>query len=153
MQNTHSQFESVVVRWINLELVTEWSQKEKNKYHTLMHISGIYKRYWGTYLQGRNRGSHLHDTNLRTQCEGREEGEGGTNWETSVDTPRVKQTARGKLLYNPEGGARCSMMTKMGGMGGVWEGGSRGSGYIYTYSWFTLCSRNQHNVVKQLSSN
>ena len=152
MLNTHSQFESAVVRWINLKLVTEWSQKEKNKYHTLMHISGIYKRYWGTYLQGRNRGSHLHNTDLRTQCEGREEGEGGTNWETSVDTPRVKQTARGKLLYNP-GGSSVLHDDQDGWDGGVWEGGSRGSGYIYTYSWFTLCSRNQHNVVKQLPSN
>ena len=33
-------------------------------------------------------------------------------------------------------------------------GGSRERGYTYTYSWFTLLySRNQHNIVKQWSSN
>ena len=31
-----------------------------------------------------------------------------------------------------------------------WEGGSRGRGYMYTYSWFMLYDRNQHNTVKQL---
>ena len=35
--------ESVLVRWMNLELViqSEVSQKVKNKYHTLMRIYGI----------------------------------------------------------------------------------------------------------------
>ena len=35
--------ESVVVRWMNLEPViqSEGNQKEKNNYHTLMHIYGI----------------------------------------------------------------------------------------------------------------
>jgi len=36
-------FESVLVRWMNLEPVTqsEVSQKEKNKYHILTHMCGI----------------------------------------------------------------------------------------------------------------
>ena len=36
-------FESVLVRWMNVEPVIqgEVSQKEKNKYHILMHICGI----------------------------------------------------------------------------------------------------------------
>ena len=36
-------FESVLMRWMNLEPITqsEISQKEKNKYHILMHIYGI----------------------------------------------------------------------------------------------------------------
>ena len=36
-------FESVLVRWMNLEPViqSEVSQKEKNKYHILTHIYGI----------------------------------------------------------------------------------------------------------------
>ena len=37
-------FESVLVRWMTLlepVLETEVSQKEKNKYHILMHIYGI----------------------------------------------------------------------------------------------------------------
>ena len=33
------------------------------------------------------------------------------------------------------------------------KGGTRGRGYMYTYSYFTLLySRKQHNIVKQLSS-
>ena len=38
-------------------------------------------------------------------------------------------------------------------VGGRWEGVSRGRGHMYTYDWFMLMSgRNQHNIVKQLSS-
>ena len=38
-----NEFELVLVRWINLEpfIQSEVSQKEKNKYHILMHIYGI----------------------------------------------------------------------------------------------------------------
>ena len=38
-----NKFESVLVRWINLEPViqSEVSQKEQNKYHILMDIYGI----------------------------------------------------------------------------------------------------------------
>ena len=37
-----NKFESVEVKWLNLDPVTqsEVSQKEKNKYHTLVHMSG-----------------------------------------------------------------------------------------------------------------
>ena len=37
--------ESVLMRWMNLEPIiqNEVSQKEKDKYHILMHIYGIYK--------------------------------------------------------------------------------------------------------------
>ena len=40
-----NEFESVELRWMNLEPViqSEISQKEKNKYHILMYIHGIYK--------------------------------------------------------------------------------------------------------------
>ena len=36
-------FDSVLMRWMNLEPIiqSEVSQKEKNKYHVLTHISGI----------------------------------------------------------------------------------------------------------------
>ena len=38
-------FESVLMRWMNLEPIiqSEVSQKKKDKYHILMHIYGIYK--------------------------------------------------------------------------------------------------------------
>ena len=39
------EFESVLMRWMNLEPITqsEVSQKEKDKYHILTHIYGIQK--------------------------------------------------------------------------------------------------------------
>jgi len=38
-----NEFESLEVRWINLEPVVqrEGNQKEKNKYHVLMHLYGV----------------------------------------------------------------------------------------------------------------
>ena len=40
------------------------------------------------------------------------------------------------------------------GWGERWEGGSRWRGHMYTYDGFMLMyDRNQHNIVKQLSSN
>ena len=40
------------------------------------------------------------------------------------------------------------------GWGGIWEGGSKGRGYMYIYDWFMLrIKRKQQNSVKQLSFN
>ena len=40
------------------------------------------------------------------------------------------------------------------GWGGRWEGGSKGRGYMYTYSRFMLrCGRKQQNSIKELSFN
>ena len=43
LSHKRNRFESVLVRWMNLEPVTgsEVSQKEENKCHILMHIYGI----------------------------------------------------------------------------------------------------------------
>ena len=35
-----------------------------------------------------------------------------------------------------------------------WEGSPKRRGYMYNYGWFILlCSRNEHNIVKQIYSN
>ena len=54
LSHKKNKLESVLVRWVNLEFVLhrEISQKEKNKYSILMHISGI-------YFQGRNRDAYV----------------------------------------------------------------------------------------------
>ena len=55
---SHNKFEPIVVRWMNLEPIiqSEVSQKEKDKYHTLMHISRrIVLRNLFTGQQWRNR--------------------------------------------------------------------------------------------------
>ena len=43
LSHKKNEFESVLVRWMNLEPVmqSEVSQKEKNKYHILIHIYEI----------------------------------------------------------------------------------------------------------------
>ena len=63
-----------------------------------------------------------------------------TVWEreggSSIDIytpPCVKWMASGKLLYSAGSSARCSVMAKMGRMGGV-GGRLRGRGYVYTWS-------------------
>jgi len=43
LSHKRNTFQSVLMRWINLEPIiqSEGSQKEKDKYHTLTHIYGI----------------------------------------------------------------------------------------------------------------
>ena len=43
LSHKRNAFESVLMRWVNLEPIirSEVSQKEKYKYHTLMHTYGI----------------------------------------------------------------------------------------------------------------
>ena len=43
LSHKRNAFESVLIRWMNLEPImqSEVSQKEKDKYHILMHIYGI----------------------------------------------------------------------------------------------------------------
>jgi len=46
------------------------------------------------------------------------------------------------------------MFREVCGWGGGWEGGSGGRGHMNTYGGFMLLyGKNQHNIVKQLSSN
>ena len=47
-------FESVLMRWMNLEPIipNEVSQKGKDKYHTLMHIYGIQKNGTEEFIYG-----------------------------------------------------------------------------------------------------
>ena len=82
------------------------------------------------------------------------EGEGGSHGERSVEThtlPYVKQIASGSLMYDAGSSDWCPGTTYNGGMG--WEGGSRGRRRMDAYGWFLLMyGRNQHNIVKQLSS-
>ena len=51
-----NEIELFVVRWMDLESVieSEVSQKEKNKYHMLTHINGIYEKKKG-YEEPRSR--------------------------------------------------------------------------------------------------
>ena len=66
--------------------------------------------------------------------------------------------AGGKLLHST--GSSAQLCEDLEGWDGEWGGcggwvvGPGGTGYVYTYGWFELLySKNQHNTVKQLSSN
>ena len=78
-------------------------------------------------------------------------GERGTNGESSIETyasPYVKQLMGNCIIQGvlwQHTGVECRT---------GWEGGSRTGGHMYAYGWFTLFyGRNQHNIVKRLSSN
>ena len=47
--------------------------------------------------------------------------------------PYVKYIANRNLLYGSGNSNRGSVSTWKHGMGGRWEGGSQGTGYMYTY--------------------
>ena len=58
----------------------------------------------------------------------------GINPESIIDIctlPGVKQRVGGELLYSTGSSAQCSVMTQRGDIGGEWEEGSRGRGYVY----------------------
>ena len=56
LSHKRNAFESVLMRWMNLEPIiqSEVSQKEKDKYHILTHIQTLEKWYLKIYLQGSN---------------------------------------------------------------------------------------------------
>ena len=63
---------------------TKWSKSEREKQisHINVYIWNLEKWYWWTYLQGRNRDIDVENGFVDTVGEG----EGGTNWESSIDT-------------------------------------------------------------------
>ena len=84
-------------------------------------------------------------------------GERGTNWKSNTETyiTTCKTDSQWDLPYNTGSSnlVLCDNLEEWDG-GGKWEGGSGGRGHVYTYGWFMLMhGRNQHNIVKQLSSN
>ena len=102
------------------------------------------------YLQGRNRDAGIENGLV----DAGKEGEGGASWESSIarnTLTRLKQRANGKLLWDRAlSSGLCD--DQRGRMHGE-EGGSRGRGSVYTYSCFTsLCRRNRHSTLNQLSS-
>ena len=93
---------SFVDMWMDLESVihNKVSQKEQNKYCILTHIFGIWKS--GPDEPISKAGIEMQtQRNRHVAPEG--EGEGGMNWEHSVDIhtlPCVKQIVSGNLRYN-----------------------------------------------------
>ena len=137
---------------------TEWSKSEREKQilYINAYVWNLEKWYWWTYLQGSNGDTDIQNRLVDTVGEG----EGGMNWENNMQTytlPYVKQIASGNVLCDTGSSASSpSALWQPRGVvcGGRWEVGSEGGGRISTCGWFMLMyGRNQHNTVKQLSSN
>ena len=96
-------FESILMRWTNLEPIiqSEGSQKEKYKYHILMHICGIQKDGTDEFICRAAVEKQTYRTDLWTPGEGRRERVRcmeRVTWEFTI--PYVKQIANGNLLYD-----------------------------------------------------
>ena len=101
------------------------------------YIWNLGKWYWWTYLQGGNTDTEAENGLVDTA----EKGEGGTNWENSIDInalPCVKQIASEKLLNSTRSSAQCSEGWDRGGVGR-----SLKRAEIHVYLWWI------HNIVWQ----
>ena len=108
---------------MNLEPIiqSEVSQKEKDKYHILIHIYGIQKDDTDEIIFRAAMEKQIQRTGIWSQGGGRKE-KGGTNGDSDMETytlPQVKQIANGNLLYDSGNSNQGSVTTYRGGMG--WE--------------------------------
>ena len=65
---------------------TEWSQKEKNKYHTDTYIWNLKRWDWWNYLQGSSGDTDIENRLMDMGKWGGEEGEGGMYGESNMET-------------------------------------------------------------------
>ena len=123
LSHKRNTFESVLVRWMNLEPIiqSEVSQKEKDKYCILTHIHGIQKN--GTeefYLRSSNGETDIENRLMdmgrgeeRVRCMER------VTWKLTL--PHVKQIANGNLLYG-SGNSNRGSVSNQEGWGGEGDG-------------------------------
>ena len=149
-----NQFESVVMRWRNLQPIvySEVSQKEKNKYGILMHIymgsrkmalMSLYLEQQWTCRHGEQTCGHggRRRDKLKGWC-----------WNTYITVCRIFSQWEFAVWFRDLNlGALCP--SGWVGSGGRWERDSRGRECMHTYGQFMLMhGRNRHNTRKQLSS-
>ena len=122
------------MRWMNLEptIQSEVSQKEKGKYHILTHIYGIQKNGTEEFIYREAIEKQIQRIDMDM---GREE-------ERVRCMERLTQKLTLLYVKQPMGICCMSQGTQAGalyqprgmGWGGRWERGSKGRGYMYTYS-------------------
>ena len=119
---------------MNLEPIihSEVNQKQKDKYHVLMHIYEIQKDGSEECINRAAMEIQTQRIDLWTREMGGEgEMYGKSKWNLTL--PYVNQIASGNLLYGSGNSNRGSVSIQGVGWGGRWEGGSKGRGYMYTY--------------------
>ena len=82
---------------------TEWNKSEKEKQVSYINTYtwNLERWFWWTYFQGSNADADIENKLMDKWA--REEGEGETNGESSMETyilPYVKEIANGSLLYD-----------------------------------------------------
>ena len=93
-------YESVLMRWMNLEPSIQWSQSEREKQIYIginTYIWNLERWYWWAYLQGSNGDADIDNRLVDTVGKG----EGGTNWESSIETytwPYIKSDSHWKFV-------------------------------------------------------
>ena len=114
-------FESVLMRWMNLEAITqsEVSQKEKDKHHILMYIQEIQKNvtkeFTETDIENRLMDMGIGEERVRYMER--------VTWKLTLQY--VKYIANRNLLCGSRNSNRGSVSIQMGKWGGRWEGGSK----------------------------
>ena len=138
-----NEFESVLVRWMNLEPVI-WSEvREKQILYTNTYIWNLEKWYWWIYLQGSSGDAD------REQTYGHSGGRRGGNelreehWNIHITKCEIDSRWGFAVWHRELNVVLCNNVAAWGvGCGGRWERGSRGGTYIYTYDWFKLAETN-----------
>ena len=104
-------FESVLMRWTNLEPIIQRSKSERERQTLYINtcIWNLERWYWWTYLQGSGGYADLENRLMNTVGEG----EFGTNWENSIETyiTICKMMASRNLLCDKGSSTQCSVTT------------------------------------------
>ena len=150
-------FESVPMKWMKQTkgYYTEWSKSEKEKQRSYInaYIWYLEKWYWCAYWQGSSGDADVGNSLTDTVVEERKQKMERAAWKHThchvwnsqpVGTCCVTLGAQTSVRWLPRGV----------GWGGRWEGSSRGRGHTCACGWFmVMYGRNQHHIIKQLSSN
>ena len=127
-------FESVLMRWMNLEPIiqSEVSQKEKDKYQILTHIYGIQKNGTEKFICR----AAVEKQTEQMYGHGERGGEGEMYGESNMKltSPCVKEIAKRNLLYGSGTSNRGSVSTQRGGMGRQMGESFKREG-MYVYLW------------------
>ena len=143
-------FESVLMRWMKLELIIqrEVSQKEKHQYSILTHVYGFRKMVTMT-LYARQQKRHRCKQQTFVLC--------GRRW--GWDDLRAEHWNMYIIICEIDHQSRFNAWDRVlraGALGWPWEMGWGGNGregqngeHMYTHGWFMwLYGKKHHNIVK-----
>ena len=133
-----NKFVSVLVRWMNLEAVTqsEVSQKQKNKYSLSLHIWILEKWCWWIYLEGRSGDIDIKNKTVDTVREGARRTDGESSIDICTQPCGKRWLVRSCYMTRGARPGALRWPTGVGSKGG--ERGSGGRGYIYNCGWCAL---------------